>query len=861
MDTSGDSNGKTALAAMDLLERALDLPSADRRGWIIAETDGNDALQLATLKLLSQDGSNASAIVTGQAIQAAPTASSEIPERVGAYRITRLIGEGGMGAVFEGVRDKDDFDLQVAIKVIRTGLLSAPLIERFERERQVLAGLNHSGIARLFDGGQLEDGSPYFVMEYIDGVPITVWCDENELTQTERLDTFQQVCRALRYAHQNLIVHRDITPSNVMVSHEGMVKLIDFGIAKPQSEEEVSGAADKPSLASLTFTPGYAAPERSAGAPPTVLSDIYSLGKLLEALIGTAGTAPELKAIAAKGSALEPADRYASVDALMEDIEQFKSGHPISAAPGGWLYRLRKFVGRNTIGTVATIGSIALLAGGLVATTTLYQRAETARAEATDHFNSTRELTQFLLNEVTEELEDLPGSRPLQRKITEKSSSFLEVLREASARDPSLSKDYAQALISAADTMTQSGGNNLGDPGTGIEYFGEAIEILEGLTSEVEQSENVELLKLTAKHKFAYANLYHLNKFESGAKELREVEQELIEFTAENPTDYSAAALLLETSAYLMAAQALTASLNDEELRQRRKSLAAKIEELIVRFPSKDELVLQYATFLWAASSSVYETYRRHPDSSIAFSNRSIFESAIEQSDEAYSLIVSTQNAAPENKGLIYSLSWALEDSVPMNAMDTDWVTDIDEFAEQYGEIGRSKGRKAIQTIVANTPEFSDRVKRGEQLMSRIEYAQSQLSRLKDWEGEEFSYYEVKHYNLMAAGFVAKNMLYDVDASITHFSEALLLSEQYLTLHSEELAVVFQRTNAQIELAMAYRADMTLYGTDRADEICRLLRPANEVVDMIIGEMDSSSLQEEEFVWFKEQIDLYQCEN
>ena len=243
--------------AVALFAEALDQPSDTRIEWVSGQTPDNPALRARVLKLLEADGSANMSLKTGGA--SADAAELPLPERIGAYRITGLIGQGGMGAVYEGERDVGDFTHRAAIKVIRPGVLSETLIGRFRRERQILADLSHASIARLLDGGELEDGSPYIIMEFIDGQPITVWADEQALGITARLALFSDTCGAVRHAHQNLIVHRDITPSNVLVTHDGVVKLIDFGIAKPN---DISGATEpgSSSLASLSFTPGFAAP-------------------------------------------------------------------------------------------------------------------------------------------------------------------------------------------------------------------------------------------------------------------------------------------------------------------------------------------------------------------------------------------------------------------------------------------------------------------------------------------------------------------------------------------------------------------------------------------------------------------------
>ena len=216
--------------ALALLPLAFDQPSEERMVWLETRCASNTALLNRVRALLGNEKPNSALFRTGAAVD--ELSRFIPPDRIGAYRITNTIGEGGMGAVFEGVRDQDNFQLRVAIKIIRPGILSPSLIERFERERQTLATLNHPNIARLYDGGQLEDGSPYMIMEFIEGMPITQWAQASHLSVFDRLWLFSDLCRAVSEAHQNLIVHRDISPSNVMVTSSGSLKLIDFGIAK-----------------------------------------------------------------------------------------------------------------------------------------------------------------------------------------------------------------------------------------------------------------------------------------------------------------------------------------------------------------------------------------------------------------------------------------------------------------------------------------------------------------------------------------------------------------------------------------------------------------------------------------------------
>ena len=239
--------------AMKLFAEALLQPKENREIWLNEKCNGDSKLQRRVRSLLLVDDSGSNALRTGAAHE--DIFDDPPPERAGAYRLGRLIGRGGMGAVYEGVRDTGDFELKAAIKIIRPGILSESLVERFERERQILATLNHPNIANLLDGGTLDDGSPFIIMEYVEGEGIVDWADEMDLSFERRLDVFRQVCDAVQHAHQNLIIHRDITPSNILITKDGQAKLIDFGIAKPQADDEfyqIDNGSSGNSLASMS---------------------------------------------------------------------------------------------------------------------------------------------------------------------------------------------------------------------------------------------------------------------------------------------------------------------------------------------------------------------------------------------------------------------------------------------------------------------------------------------------------------------------------------------------------------------------------------------------------------------------------
>jgi serine/threonine protein kinase/Tfp pilus assembly protein PilF len=331
--------------------------------------------------------------------------SDLIGERIGPYRILRALGEGGMGAVFLAERADGQFRQQVAIKLVRRGLVSKQVQQRLRIERQILATLDHPNIAKLLDGGTTRDGTPYIVMEYIDGEPIDVYCDRNQLTVNERLELFATVCSAVYAAHQNLIVHRDLKPSNILVSRNGVPKLLDFGIAKLLDERQLMQTLAITQTDVRLMTPDHASPEQVRGEPITTASDVYVLAILLYELLtglkpfaksagrladleraiceeppvppsaalvpSAAVTQAQLDQIAAArkttlprlrrelsgdldnivlmGLRKEPERRYSSVDALLNDVNRYLTGLPVQARADAWTYRAAKFVRRHFI--------------------------------------------------------------------------------------------------------------------------------------------------------------------------------------------------------------------------------------------------------------------------------------------------------------------------------------------------------------------------------------------------------------------------------------------------------------------------------------------------------------------------------
>ena len=408
--------------ALDLVERAMDQPSPDRAAWIRSRRLP-EAVRARALALLSGSRGAAAMLPTGGAPGQAGEAAA--PERIGAYRVTGLVGQGGMGAVYRGERAAGDFEHTVAIKVIRPGALSGSLIERFRRERQTLARLSHPNIARLFDGGETVAGEPYIVMEFVEGRPLAAWRAEGP-TRAARLDLFVAVASAVAFAHQNLIVHGDVTPPNILVDADGRPRLIDFGISSPASTSQPHLPA--PDGKAGIHTPGFAAPERIAGSPSTTLSDIYSLGRVLAWLTEDDPADAEFAAIVARAMAEDPAARYPTVDALIADVTAYRAGFPVAAAGGGRGYVFRKFVGRHrlAVGAAATAG--VLLLGAFAATLAANARAEAARAEAEARFQQTREIATTMLFDVYNEVSKVQGSTRAREVLAKTGLEYLDAL-------------------------------------------------------------------------------------------------------------------------------------------------------------------------------------------------------------------------------------------------------------------------------------------------------------------------------------------------------------------------------------------------------------------------------------------------
>jgi serine/threonine protein kinase len=419
----------------ELFEAAADLAPEERAVLLESKCGDDDSLRREVESLLESDAQSDGFIerpVFGIPRDLFPEASEDplAGRQFGAYQVIREIGRGGLGAVYLAARSDDEYRKQVAIKLVRRGLDTDDILRRFRTERQILAQLDHPNIARLIDGGTTDDGLPYFVMEYVKGEPIGVYCDANALSTIDRLNLFRKVCAAVTYAHQNLVIHRDLKPSNILVTSEGEPKLLDFGIAKLLSPEEE--LLTQTVAGQRAMTPEYASPEQVKGEKVMTTSDVYSLGVLLyELLTGqhpyrlktrtpeeiaraiteqeperpstavTRGQASpqsairnpkslrgDLDNIVLMAMRKEPARRYSSVGQFSEDIRRHLEGLPVIARKDTFSYRASKFVQRHRVGVAAALLILLSLLGGIVATVRQAHtaRRERAKAEAISNF-------------------------------------------------------------------------------------------------------------------------------------------------------------------------------------------------------------------------------------------------------------------------------------------------------------------------------------------------------------------------------------------------------------------------------------------------------------------------------------------
>jgi non-specific serine/threonine protein kinase/serine/threonine-protein kinase len=493
-----------------LFEEALGRPESERPGFVRERAGGDEAVAGEVLSLLEAHEGAGEFLGSPTATRADPDAPRPpLPKRVGPFEVLRELGSGGMGTVYLAEQVGPDFRRPVAVKVIRHGFSTSLFVRRFQNERRILAGLSHPNIAALLDGGTTEDGLPYFAMEYVAGTPLTEYCDARRFSTAQRLALFRTICGAVQYAHQNLVVHRDLKPGNILVTEEGVPKLLDFGLAKVL-EPGPDAAPEETATDLRIFTPAFASPEQVKGETVTTASDVYSLGALLYVLLTgkrpyrvTTRTTDELAravveqdptrpsiavradarlaralsgdldTIVLKAMHKDPRRRYGSAEQLSADLRRHLEGRPVSARPDSRAYRLGKFVRRHRAGVAAASLVVVALAAAFAQTA-----RERARAER--RFEDVRQLAHELVFELHDAIATLPGSTKARELLVRRAAAYLDRLTADSSADIKLQREIAAAWEKLGDV--QGGSNaNLGDDAGALENLRKAVAIREAV--------------------------------------------------------------------------------------------------------------------------------------------------------------------------------------------------------------------------------------------------------------------------------------------------------------------------------------------------------------------------------------------
>ena len=509
-----------------ILEDAIEADPAVRTAFIVEACGGDDDLLTEVRAMLALEPDDDDLLeLPAHSHFFPPNGRSKPGDQIDKYKIISELGIGGMGAVYLAERVDGTYTQKVALKVIKDGIDSAEILNRFFNERQILASLQHDNIAHLIDGGSTSDGRPFLAMDYIEGVPITEYVSKADVGLEDRLNLFIEICSAVSFAHKSLVIHRDLKPSNILVNKDGVPKLLDFGIAKliPSEPAEAVTVTQH-----FVFTPEYASPEQVRGEKLTTATDIYSLGVILYELLagqrpyrtdgsnisqiihvvceadptapsralthtttgGQASATPktlefasELKGdldnIALKALRKEPEQRYASVDQFSEDIQRYLTGQPVTASSDTWKYRTAKFIRRNRVAAAGVLFVLISLLAGLVATMYQARIARIERAKAENRFNDVRQLANSFVFEINDEIEKSPiKARSL---LVERAIQYLDRLASESDGDDSLTAELAAAYEKIGDVQAELFKPNLGNAGAALESQNKSLQLRSGL--------------------------------------------------------------------------------------------------------------------------------------------------------------------------------------------------------------------------------------------------------------------------------------------------------------------------------------------------------------------------------------------
>ena len=504
-----------------VLATALELDAAEREHYLTAACAGDPALALEVERLLRANDMAGAGFLSGVPLleddENPCVPDAWIGRTLGAYRIVERLGGGGMGNVYRAIRVDDEYHADVAIKVVRDEP-GAMFVARFKAERQILAGLQHPNIARLLDGGTTPEGIPYFVMELIAGAPITEFCDRRALPVDARLRLFLSVCSAVDYAHHRLVVHRDIKPGNILVTGEGVPKLLDFGIARVLGATS-DGALTLTSSGPWLLTPAYASPEQLRGEDITTASDVYSLGLVLYELLTGARAIPlrttlpheaarilletaplppsaaaparlrrrlagDLDTLVLKAIRKDPCERYASVEQLAADIGRHLQGRPIEARKDTRRYRLVKFVRRNAVAVAVAAAVLVIVTAAIAVAVRAASVARAERVRAEQRVDDLRQLARANLFELHDAIEKLPGSAAARNLLIERTLQYLDRLNgDSGGRTRELQEELAVGYERIGQLQGNFSGPGIGDSRAALASFVKAVAIRQALVA------------------------------------------------------------------------------------------------------------------------------------------------------------------------------------------------------------------------------------------------------------------------------------------------------------------------------------------------------------------------------------------
>ncbi|MBZ5723533.1 MAG: protein kinase [Acidobacteriia bacterium] len=515
----------------ELFHRASEC-AAEERSTLLEEWCAGDRALREEVESLLQAASEAERLAgVPQEPAEPPEAERWIGRTLGAFHLERLIGRGGMGAVYFGRRIGGDFEQEVALKLASGPFRSPWLRQRFLEERQTLASLNHPNIARLLDGGITESGEPYLVMEYVDGLRLDRYCEQTRASVPAVLRLSLQLCDAVSFAHRHLVIHRDLKPANVLVTPEGRVKLLDFGAAKLLHPDPAIGH-QATRMGMRAFTPQYASPEQVLGTTTTAASDVYSLGVILYRLLSgrlpfdlhdlssaeavqtvmatvpvspheaitrpapggsaNATTAEEVRirrgelrgdldAIVLKALRARPEERYGSVDELAADLRNHLEHRPVGARQGSAAYRAFKFVRRHALAFGATLAITTALAAGVAVTARQGRIAAAEERRARAGFQNVRRLANLLLFDFYDQVKQLQGSTDVQRRLVTQAVAYLDGLARGPWTEPDIQLDLVEAYTKMGNVLGNPYEENLGDAPKALASLEKALHLAESL--------------------------------------------------------------------------------------------------------------------------------------------------------------------------------------------------------------------------------------------------------------------------------------------------------------------------------------------------------------------------------------------